>query len=100
MLEGVVVNYDLTVRDSDNSVIQFQVSSCQGKVLLTRIRSDQKLFDQRWVSQRIKIHRLAYRFSIDFEIHTLAYGFFCVNHKDLAKVSRLLVRGFFLEIFS
>jgi hypothetical protein len=26
MLEGVVVNYDLTVRDSDNSVIQFQVS--------------------------------------------------------------------------
>lgn len=36
MLEGVVVNYDLTVRDSDNSVIQFQygedsldVTKCQ-----------------------------------------------------------------------
>jgi hypothetical protein len=28
--------------------------------------------DQRWKSQRIKIHRLAYRFSIDFSIHTLA----------------------------
>jgi hypothetical protein len=31
MLEGVVVNYDLTVRDSDNSVIQFQVSTTPEK---------------------------------------------------------------------
>ncbi len=39
----------------------------------------------RWKSQRIKIQGLAYRFSIDFKIHTLAYGFFIGNHKDLGK---------------
>jgi hypothetical protein len=39
----------------------------------------------RWKSQRIKIQRLAHRFSIDFKIHTLAYGFFIGNHKDLGK---------------
>jgi hypothetical protein len=42
------------------------------------------------ITQRKKIHRLAYRFSIDFKIYRPAYGFLCVNHKDLAKVSRLL----------
>jgi hypothetical protein len=49
----------------------------------------------RWKSQRKKIHRLAYRFSIDFKIFRLAYGFLCVNHKGLAKVYRFLVRTFF-----
>ncbi len=53
--------------------------------------------DLRWKSQRKKIHRLAYRFSIDFKIHRLAYGFLCVNHKGLAKVYRFLVRVFFLR---
>jgi hypothetical protein len=54
--------------------------------------------DQRWKSQRIKIHRLAYRFSLDFYIQTLEYGILFGNHKYLAKVSRLFrVRGF--EIF-
>jgi hypothetical protein len=42
--------------------------------------------NQRRKSQRIKIHRLGYRFSLDL------YG----NYKHLAKVSRLLVCGFFL----
>jgi hypothetical protein len=49
----------------------------------------------RWKSQRIKIHRLARRFYLDFLIHTLAYGFFIGNHQDLAKVLKLLVRGLF-----
>jgi hypothetical protein len=35
------------------------------------------------------------RFSIDFQIHTLGYGFLCGNLRDLAKVLKLLVRGFF-----
>jgi hypothetical protein len=30
---------------------------------------------QRWKSQRNKIHRLTYRFSIDFSLLGLAYGF-------------------------
>ena len=30
---------------------------------------------QRWNSQRKKVHRLAYGFSIDFKIYRLAYGF-------------------------
>jgi hypothetical protein len=34
----------------------------------------------RWKSQRIKIHRLGYRFSTDFLIHTLGYGFLFGNH--------------------
>jgi hypothetical protein len=46
---------------------------------------------QRWKSQRKKIHRLAYGFSIDFKIYRLAYGFLCVNHKGMAKVYRFLV---------
>jgi hypothetical protein len=46
-----------------------------------------------------KIHRLAYRFSIDFKIYRLAYGFLCVNHKGLAKVYRFLVRAFFSQDF-
>ncbi len=54
---------------------------------------------QRWKSQRKKIHRLAYRFSIDFKIYRLAYGFFCVNHKGLAKVYRFLVRAVFSQEF-
>ncbi len=29
------------------------------------------LFDQRWKSQRIKIQWVAYRFSLDFKIHTV-----------------------------
>jgi hypothetical protein len=42
-----------------------------------------------------------YRFSIDFKIHTLAHGFFLLEiTKIWAKVSRLLVSGFFLEILS
>ncbi len=53
---------------------------------------------QRWKSQRKKNHRLAYRFSIDFKIYRLAYGFLCVNHKGLAKVYRFLVRAFFFRI--
>jgi hypothetical protein len=28
------------------------------------------------ITKNKKCHRLAYRFSIDFYIHTLAYGFF------------------------
>jgi hypothetical protein len=46
-----------------------------------------------------KIHRLAFRFSIDFKIYRLAYGFLCVNHKGLAKVYRFLVRTFFSQDF-
>jgi hypothetical protein len=42
---------------------------------------------------------LGYRFSIDFEIHTLEYDFLFGNHKHFSKVSRLLVPRFFLEIF-
>ncbi len=53
----------------------------------------------RWKTERKKIHRLAYRFSIDFKIYRLAYGFLCVNHKGLAKVSRFLVRTFFSRDF-
>ncbi len=41
---------------------------------------------------RIKIHRLNYRFSIEF----LVFG----NHKHLAKVSRLWCADFSLEIFN
>ncbi len=48
-----------------------------------------------YTSQRIKIHKLGYIFSINFQIHTLGYGFVFGNHKDLAKVLRLLVCGFF-----
>jgi hypothetical protein len=33
------------------------------------------------------------------EIHTLAYGFFIGNHKDLARVSRLLGHRFFSSDF-
>jgi hypothetical protein len=31
--------------------------------------------EQRWKSQRRKIHRLAYRFSIELSLLGLAYGF-------------------------
>jgi hypothetical protein len=44
---------------------------------------------------KIKIHRLGYRFSIAFLIHTLGYGFIFGNHIQLSKVSRLSVHGFF-----
>ncbi len=54
---------------------------------------------KRWKSQRKKIHRLAYRFSIDFKIYRLAYGFLCVNHKGLSKVYRFSVRAFFSQDF-
>jgi hypothetical protein len=42
-----------------------------------------------------KIYMLGYRFSVDFLIHTLEYDFLFGNHKHLAKVWRLMVRGFF-----
>jgi hypothetical protein len=45
-------------------------------------------FGQGWKSQRIQIHRLA---SI-----LISYRFLRDNHKDMAKVLRLLVRRFFL----
>ncbi len=61
--------------------------------------SPQKNLFLRRKSQRKKIHRLAYRFSIDFKIYRLAYGFLCVNHKGLAKVYRFLVRAFFSQDF-
>ncbi len=45
-----------------------------------------------WKSQRSKIHRLAYRFSIDFSLLGLAYGFLSKsprflfgNHKHLTE---------------
>jgi hypothetical protein len=41
---------------------------------------------------KITKNRLGYRFSVDFEIHTLGYGFLFENHKRVAKISRLLVR--------
>ncbi len=50
---------------------------------------------QRWKSQRIKIHRIAYRFFYRFLNTYPSLWIFCGNHKDLPKVSRLLVRGFF-----
>ena len=75
------------------------MSRKQGKgkgVALCRLTKD---YAWRWESQRKKIHRLAYRFSIDFKIYRLAYGFLCVNHKGLAKVYRFLVRTFFSQDF-
>ena len=54
---------------------------------------------RRWHSQRKKIHRLAYGFSIDFEINRLAYGLLSVNHKGLAKIYRFLLRAFFSRDF-
>jgi hypothetical protein len=60
----------------------------------------------KWKSQTIKIHRLGSRFSIDFKIHYLGYGFLSQssralfgNHKHLTKVSRLLFWFGFLEIY-
>ena len=53
----------------------------------------------RWNSQRKKIHRLAYGFSIDFEINRLAYGLLSVIHKGLAKIYRFLLRAFFSRDF-
>jgi hypothetical protein len=44
---------------------------------------------------KYKFQRLGYRFSIDFWIHALGYGFLFGNHKHLAKVLILLVCGFF-----
>ncbi len=66
---------------------------------LRKISTCRKANFQRWKSQRKKIHRLAYRFSIDLQIYRLAYGFLCVNHKGLAKVYRFLVRAFFSQDF-
>jgi hypothetical protein len=43
------------------------------------------------------MNRLGCRFSIDFQIQTLGYGFLIGNHKHLAKVSRLVVRLRFLR---
>jgi hypothetical protein len=42
-----------------------------------------------------KIHKQGYRFSTDFQIHALGYDFLFENIKQLAKVSILLVHGFF-----
>ena len=53
---------------------------------------------QRWNSQRKKVHRLAYGFSIDFKIYRLAYGLLSVNHKGLAKIYRFLLRAFFSQV--
>jgi hypothetical protein len=57
----------------------------------------------RWKPQRSKIHRLAYRFSEDFSLLGLAYGFLSQrprflfgNHKHLIKS---LGRWFAVEIF-
>jgi hypothetical protein len=50
-------------------------------------------------TQRINIQRLGYRFSVDFYIHTLGYGFLFGNHIELARVSRFWFADFFLEIF-
>jgi hypothetical protein len=63
------------------------------------IKEVKLLLYQRWKSQRKKIHRQAYRFSIDFKIYRLAYGFLSVNHKGLAKVYRFLVGAFFSQDF-
>ncbi len=49
---------------------------------------------QRWKSQRIKIHWLAYRFSTDFQIHTLAYGFVLKITKILQKSRDFLFADF------
>ncbi len=50
-------------------------------------------------SQRIKIHRLAYRFSIDFYIHTLAYGFFLLEITKIWQKSQdFWFTDFFLQI--
>ncbi len=58
---------------------------------------------RRWKSQRSKIHRLAYRFSIDFLLQGLAFGFLSQsprflfgNHKHLPEV---LEFGLVVEIF-
>ncbi len=65
-----------------------------------RIILNNSFFDCRGGNHKEKkIHRLAYRFSIDFKIHRLAYGFLCVNHKGLAKFYRFLVRAFFSQDF-
>jgi hypothetical protein len=56
---------------------------------------------QRWKSQRIKIH-IFLDSAIDFlEIFKSIprVWFSSGNHKHLAKVSRLLVHGFFLDLF-
>jgi hypothetical protein len=44
------------------------------EAFLLRERERKRQANQGWKSQRIKIHRLSYRFSIDFKIH-IAYGF-------------------------
>ncbi len=65
----------------------------EGESSKTPIDTSGKKTVQRWKSQRIKSHKLGYRFSIDFYI--LREWFSFGNHIHLAKVSRLLVRGFF-----
>jgi hypothetical protein len=47
----------------------------------------------------MKILRLAYRFSIDFEIHTLGFGFFLEITKIWQKSRDFWFAEFFLEIF-
>ncbi len=55
---------------------------------------------QRWKSQRIKTHKLACTFSIDFYIHTLQCGFFCVEITKIWRKSRdFWFTDFFLKIF-
>jgi hypothetical protein len=66
---------------------------------IATIRTTRKIFGPRWNSQRKKIHRLAYGFSIDFKIYRLAYGLLSVNHKGLAKIHRFLLRAFFSRDF-
>jgi hypothetical protein len=52
-------------------------------------------FSLRWKSQRRKIHMPANRFFNPYPRVWILFG----NHKVVAKVSRLLVRGFFFFIF-
>ncbi len=53
---------------------------------------------QRWKSQRIK-NRLGHKFSIDFLIHILGYGFLLEIRKIWQKSRDFWVTDFFLEVF-
>jgi hypothetical protein len=56
-------------------------------------------WNQRWKSQKMKIHRLASGFFKDFSNLGLAYGFILVFsiHKRLTKSLRLLVGSFYIK---
>ncbi len=89
-----LIDVDDSWADSDVAHMRRGAHKCS---LQTNLRSAcyQNL---RWKSQRIKFHRLGYRFSVDLLIHTVGYSFLFGNQKHLAKVSGLLVCGFFLDI--